>query len=120
MMDALTSGGFCTIQVFISHAGMLGQHRSAFFLDKTAQLLVIRKLGSHKKESRRISKDPDAALTSLGEVTMQTQATARKPGDRPTGGAGIAGLRRCLMWLFPERKRGDTTLYGAKAHTRRI
>src|SRR5690348_14729432 len=37
--------------------------------------------------------------TSLGEVTTQTQATARKRGDAPTGRAGMVGLRLCLRWL---------------------
>jgi hypothetical protein len=37
--------------------------------------------------------------TSLGEVTTQTKATARKLGDEPTGGAGMAGIRLCLKWL---------------------
>jgi len=42
-----------------------------------------------------------SGLTSLGEVTTQKDATAGKPGDGPTGGAGTAGLRPCLRWLCP-------------------
>jgi hypothetical protein len=48
-------------------------------------------------------------LTSLGEVTTQIEATARKPGDGPTGGAGTAGLRLCLKWLWPAKAGQDVT-----------
>lgn len=38
-------------------------------------------------------------MSSLGEVPIQTQATAEKHRKMPIGRAGIVGLRRSLRWL---------------------
>lgn len=48
--------------------------------------------------------------TSLGEGTTQTQA--EKPGDGPTGGAGVAGLRLCPLF----RSTGHYVVWSQSSH----